>query len=113
MKNLIPLHDNLILRPAGKQEMLGLLHVPQAHQKNLAKGTVLEKAPACSPQIEIGDEVTYAMHQETRIEVDGTPFIVVSESQCIALVREIKPDPYAQRSDLKLVEGRDTNPFAK
>lgn len=105
MKELIPLHDNLILIPAGKQERLGILHVPQAHQKNLAKGMVVDMAPGCSPQIKIGDEVTYSMHSETPIEVDGKPYLVVSEMQCIAIVRETKDEtPIRKLEDLKLVK---------
>lgn len=91
MKHLIPLHDNLIVKPAGKQEMVGMLVVPQAHQKSFSRGTVMDLAPGCSGQIKKGDEVTYSQHTETPVDIDGEKYLIISESTCLAVVR-ILPD---------------------
>lgn len=103
MKHLIPLHDNIILKPAGKQEKIGALLVPQQHQKRLSRGTIVDIAPGCSKQLKLGDEVTYNLHSETPIDVDGQEFVVISESQCIAIVREVT-DHDSNEVELKLAK---------
>lgn len=107
MKELIPLHDNLIVRPAGVQKEIihGSLRldIPGQHQKKFSKGTVVDKGS--SRQIEEGDEVTYPLHTETPIDVDGQHYVIVSESQCLAIVREKKPTPLGlQDQYLKLAK---------
>lgn len=87
MKQLIALHDNLIVKPAGKQERQGILDVPAAYQKTISRGTVIDQAPGCSGQIKNGDDVVIPLHAQTECDVDGKLHWIVSESACLAIIR--------------------------
>lgn len=114
MKQLIALHDNLIVKPAGKQERQGILDVPQQYQKTISRGTVIDQSKSCTGKIQNGDDVIIPLHAQTECDVDGVLHWIVSESACLAILR-ITPEVDSNQQEMKLVDhkdGRYSNPTA-
>lgn len=92
---LIPLLDNLVLQPCKRVDKVRGFHVPEAHQKELNQGIVLDKGPLCSVgedanTIQLGDIVFFTQHSESRLAFREQGFIIVPESQCLGIIRGAK-----------------------
>lgn len=101
-----PLHDLLMVIPIPDIGQIGSIILPSKHTIQLNEGHVVEKGPRCGEQIGIGDCITWDSNSEYRMNVDGTPFILVRES-CVTMnipQRELVHNDSAQ-GKLSLTEG--------
>jgi len=88
---LIPLLDNLILEECEPVKMMSGFHVPEAHQRSLNQGFVVDKGPLCGPDpIHLGDIVFFTQHSESKLNFRGRKFIIVSEACCLGIIRGAK-----------------------
>lgn len=86
---LTPFFNNLILEPiAATGVSEGGIIVPEAHQKPLNQGKVLDKGPQVSDSVNKGDIVFFAMHTESKLNWRGVKLLVVSEDQCLGKFHE-------------------------
>jgi co-chaperonin GroES (HSP10) len=91
--DLSPLQNNLLLRPCRPVDRIGVIIVPEAHQKKLNQGVVMEKGPLCSDAIQIDDIVFFAMHTEHQLGYGGESFTIVAEESCLGRIRKSRtPD---------------------
>lgn len=101
-----PLHDLLMVIPIPDINKVGSIILPDRATIVLNEGHVIEKGPRCGDQIGVGDCITWDSNSEYRMNVDGTPFILVRES-CVTMYisrKELVHDDPAQ-GKLPLTEG--------
>lgn len=89
--DLAPLSNQIILSPSAPVAQIGVIIVPEAHQRSLNQGTVIEKGPLVTSAIEVGDVVFFSMHSEARLNYGGQSYIIVPEESCLGRVRKNTP----------------------
>lgn len=89
---LVPFNDQLVLKEMPAVERIGTIIVPEAHQRVLNQGEVLDKGPMCSDQIAIGDVVFFTLHSDNRLKWQDVKLIIVSEANCLGKITKIKPE---------------------
>lgn len=87
---ITPFHDNVLLEEIPPKKEIGSIIIPEAHQSKLNQGTVVDKGPTCSENIQIGNILFFTMHSESRLEYKGHKFIVVSEANCLGSIQSIE-----------------------
>lgn len=88
---LIPFGEQLVLKELPPIERIGTIIVPEAHQRTLNQGKVLDKGPMCSADIKEGDIVFFTMHSDHRLKWEGIQLIIVAESACLGKITKDKP----------------------
>ena len=92
---LNPLDDRVVIEPMEAEEVTaGGIVLPDAAQEKPQRGTavavgpgrLLESGDRCAVAVEVGDEVLYGKYGGTDIEVDGTEYKILRESDILAKV---------------------------
>jgi co-chaperonin GroES (HSP10) len=91
MVDLSPLQNNILLQPVAATDKVGMIIIPEAHQRPLNQGIVAEKGPLVTAAIEIGDVVFFGMHTESRLDYAGQKYIIVPEEACLGRIRKKQP----------------------
>lgn len=85
-----PFHNQVLLQEVEASPMVGKIIIPDKHVQKLNQGTVLDKGPLCSDEIQPGDIIFFPLHSEHRMEWRGLKLILVSEDQVLGAIRELK-----------------------
>ena len=92
---LNPLDDRVVIEPMEAEEVTaGGIVLPDAAKEKPQRGTVVAVGPGrlldsgdrCPVAVEVGDEVLYGKYGGTDIEVDGTEYKILRESDILAKV---------------------------
>ncbi len=92
---LNPLDDRVVIEPMEAEEVTaGGIVLPDAAKEKPQRGTavavgpgrLLESGERCPVAVEVGDEVLYGKYGGTDIEVDGTEYKILRESDILAKV---------------------------
>ncbi len=92
---LNPLDDRVVIEPMEAEEVTaGGIVLPDAAKEKPQRGTavavgpgrLLESGERCAVAVEVGDEVLYGKYGGTDIEVDGTEYKILRESDILAKV---------------------------
>ncbi len=92
---LNPLDDRVVIEPMEAEEVTaGGIVLPDAAKEKPQRGTVvavgpgrlLESGDRCAIAVEVGDEVLYGKYGGTDIEVEGTEYKILRESDILAKV---------------------------
>ncbi len=92
---LNPLDDRVVVEPMEAEEVTaGGIVLPDAAKEKPQRGTVVAVGPGrlldsgdrCPVAVEVGDEVLYGKYGGTDIEVDGTEYKILRESDILAKV---------------------------
>jgi len=89
---LLPLYDNLIMEECAPISKIGHIIVPEAHQKILNQGRVVDRGPLVTEAIQLGDIVFFTQHSESRLAFRGKKFIIAAESACLGIIRGANVD---------------------
>jgi chaperonin GroES len=99
--NLSPLGDRVVLKARVRDEVTASgIVLPNATAEKPQEGTVLAVGPGrlldggerAAPEIKVGDMVLFARYAGTEIKLDGREFLVVHESDLLAIIRPAKHD---------------------
>lgn len=92
---ITPFHNQVILTPiAARGQTDGGIIIPEAHRAVINQGTVVDKGPHCTDQIQIGQIVFFPLHSEARLKYKGNDYIIVPESACLGAIQEVnETDP--------------------
>jgi len=94
--NLEPLFDRVVIERAEASEVTkGGIHIPDAAKEKPTRGKVLAVGPGrvadngetIKPVVAKGDEVLYERYGGTEIEIDDEKFVVVRESEILAICK--------------------------
>jgi len=90
-----PMDDRLLLEPAEAEEVTsGGIVLPDTAQEKPQRGKVLAVGPGRlldsgergEMDVKVGDEVFYGKYSGTEIDVDGAEYVILKESDVLAVV---------------------------
>lgn len=92
----------MLLIPKTAAEMSdGGIFIPEAARSGLTQGTILKRGSLVT-EYNIGDEIIFAQHSESRIEIDGNPYLILNQTNVLlckrgtisAAIAEVDPDAW-------------------
>ena len=93
--NIRPLDDRVVVEPAAAEETTaGGIVLPDAAQEKPQRGTVVASGPGKlldsgnrgELSVAVGDTVIFGKYGGTEIEIDGTEFKILHESDILAKI---------------------------
>jgi len=88
--NVTPLHDRVIIKAAPAEEKTaGGIIIPDTAKEKPQRGTVVAAGPGKKDEpvtVKIGDNVLYGKYAGTEIQVDGNEYLILRESDILAIV---------------------------
>ena len=88
--NVTPLHDRVIVQPdAAEQKTAGGIIIPDTSKEKPQRGTVLAAGPGKKDEpvtVKAGDQVLYGKYAGTDITVDGKDYLIMRESDILAII---------------------------
>ena len=94
--NVKPLHDHVIVKPISEEEVSksGIV-LPETVDKErpeqgevlaIGPGKLLDNGQRAPMSVEVGQKVMFKKYSPDEIKVDGDEFLVISESDIIAII---------------------------
>jgi chaperonin GroES len=88
--NLTPLADRVVIAPAAaEQKTAGGIIIPDTAKEKPQKGTIVAVGAGKKDEpmtVKVGDAVLYGKYSGTEINVDGTDYLIMKESDIYAVV---------------------------
>jgi len=88
--NITPLADRVLVEPAAaEQKTAGGIIIPDTAKEKPQKGTVVAVGNGKKDEpmtVKVGDKVLYGKYSGTEITVDGTDYLIMRESDILAIV---------------------------
>ena len=88
--NITPLHDRVIVQPAAaEQKTAGGIIIPDTAKEKPQRGTVLAAGPGKTDEpvtVKPGDIVLYGKYAGTEITVEGKDYLIMRESDILAII---------------------------
>jgi chaperonin GroES len=93
--NIKPLADRVVIEPLEEaEEMRGGLYIPDTAKEKPQQGTVVAVGPGrrsdqgelIEVEIKKGNKVLYGKYSGTEVTVDGTDYLIVRESDVLAIL---------------------------
>jgi len=88
--NIAPLHDRVIVQAAPVEEKsAGGIIIPDTAKEKPQRGTVVAAGPGKKDEpmtVKTGDNVLYGKYAGTEITVDGKDYLIMRESDILAIV---------------------------
>jgi chaperonin GroES len=90
MAKITPLHDRVIVKPAAAEETTkGGIIIPDTAKEKPQRGTVIAAGPGKKDEptsVKEGDTVLYGKYAGTEVNLDGEDFLIMRESDILAIV---------------------------
>src|SRR5690606_21167835 len=87
--SLTPLHDRVIVKPAAAEEKTaGGIIIPDTAKEKPQRGTVVAAGPGKKDEpitVKAGDVVLYGKYAGTEIQIDGQDYLIMRESDILAI----------------------------
>jgi chaperonin GroES len=88
--NITPLHDRVIVQAAPAEEKTaGGIIIPDTAKEKPQRGTVVAAGPGKKDEpmtVKAGDSVLYGKYAGTEIQLDGKEYLIMRESDILAVV---------------------------
>ncbi len=92
--NIKPLADRVIVKPAEKETMKGGIIIPDTAKEKPQQGTIVAVGPGSvsdsgervAPEVKKGDTVLYGKYSGTEVNVDGVDYLILRESDVLAIL---------------------------
>lgn len=88
--SVTPLHDRVIVKPAPAEEKsAGGIIIPDTAKEKPQRGTVIAAGPGKKDEpvmVKEGDTVLYGKYAGTEITIDGQEYMIMRESDILAIV---------------------------
>ncbi|MBU6350398.1 MAG: co-chaperone GroES [Chloroflexi bacterium] len=93
--NLKPLGDRIVVEPAEQEEQTALgIFLPETAKEKPQQGKVIAAGPGARKEngeriemdVKVGDRVLYARYAGTSIKLDGKEYLILKESDVLAIV---------------------------
>ena len=87
--NIKPLADRVLVAPAPAEEKVGGIIIPDTAKEKPLRGKIV--AAGCGTKdeemvLKEGDEVLYGKYAGTEIELDGEKFLIMRQSDLLAVI---------------------------
>ena len=91
--NIKPLADRVLVLPAQAEEKVGGIIIPDTAKEKPQHGTVVAAGNGTKDEemvLKEGDEVLYGKYSGTELEVEGTKYLIMRQSDVLAVVQNYK-----------------------
>ena len=89
--NIKPLADRVLVLPAQAEEKVGGIIIPDTAKETPQHGTVVATGDGTKDEkmvLKEGDEVLYGKYAGTELELDGTKYLIMRQSDVLAVVNK-------------------------
>ena len=89
--NIKPLADRVLVLPAQAEEKVGGIIIPDTAKEKPQHGTVVAAGNGTKDEemvLKEGDEVLYGNYSGTELEVEGTKYLIMRQSDVLAVVQK-------------------------
>lgn len=89
--NIKPLVDRVLVLPAQAEEKVGGIIIPDTAKEKPQHGTIVAAGNGTKDEemvLKEGDEVLYGKYSGTELEVEGTKYLIMRQSDVLAVVQK-------------------------
>ena len=89
--NIKPLADRVLVLPAQAEEKVGGIIIPDTAKEKPQHGTVVAVGNGTKDEemvLKEGDEVLYGKYSGTELELEGTKYLIMRQSDVLAVVQK-------------------------
>ena len=89
--NIKPLADRVLVLPTQAEEKVGGIIIPDTAKEKPQHGTVVATGDGTKDEkmvLKDGDEVLYGKYAGTELELDGTKYLIMRQSDVLAVVNK-------------------------
>ena len=92
---ILPLADRVVVKALEDgEQMRGGLYIPDTAKEKPMQGTIVAVGPGklsdenerITPDVEVGQTVLYGKYSVTEVSVDGEDFLILRESDVLAII---------------------------
>ena len=88
--NIKPLADRVLIQPAeAEQKTASGIIIPDTAKEKPQRGTVVAVGKGLKDQemtVKVGDVVLYGKYSGTEVDIDGTKYMIMKESDIYAII---------------------------
>jgi chaperonin GroES len=88
--NIKPLADRVLIKPAAAEEKtLGGIIIPDSAKEKPLKGEVIAVGNGTKDEemiLKLGDQVLYGKYAGTELDLDGTKYLIMRQSDVLAII---------------------------
>lgn len=88
--NIKPLADRVLIEPAAAEEKTASgIFIPDTAKEKPQRGTVVAVGPGKTDEpttVKVGDSVLYGKYAGTELNVEGSDYLIMRESDILAIV---------------------------
>ena len=88
--NIQPLADRVLIKPAEAEEKIGGIIIPDTAKEKPLKGEIIATGNGTKDEemiLKVGDKVLYGKYAGQELEFDGEKYIVMRQSDVIAIIK--------------------------
>ena len=89
--NIKPLADRVLVLPAQAEEKVGGIIIPDTAKEKPQHGTIVAAGNGTKDEemiLKEGDEILYGRYSGTELEVEGTKYLIMRQSDVLAVVQK-------------------------
>ena len=89
--NIKPLADRVLVLPAQAEEKVGGIIIPDTAKEKPQHGTIVAAGNGTKDEemiLKEGDEILYGKYSGTELEVEGTKYLIMRQSDVLAVVKK-------------------------
>ena len=89
--NIKPLEDRVLVLPAQAEEKVGGIIIPDTAKEKPQHGTIVAAGNGTKDEemiLKEGDEILYGKYSGTELEVEGTKYLIMRQSDVLAVVQK-------------------------
>ena len=89
--NIKPLADRVLVLAAQAEEKVGGIIIPDTAKEKPQHGTIVAAGNGTKDEemiLKEGDEILYGKYSGTELEVEGTKFLIMRQSDVLAVVQK-------------------------
>ena len=89
--NIKPLADRVLVLPAQAEEKVGGIIIPDTAKEKPQHGTIVAAGNGTKDEemiLKEGDEILYSKYSGTELEVEGTKYLIMRQSDVLAVVQK-------------------------
>jgi len=87
--NIKPLADRVLVLPTAAEEKVGGIIIPDTAKEKPLRGKVIAAGNGTKDEVMVlkeGDEVLYGKYAGTELELDGTKYLIMRQSDVLAII---------------------------
>jgi chaperonin GroES len=88
--NIKPLADRVVIEPkAAEEKTASGIYIPDTAKEKPQRGTIVAVGNGTKDvvmEVKIGDEVLYGKYAGTELNIDGTDYLIMKQSDILAIV---------------------------